>query len=103
LRYFGEFLSLEAPYIFKHTLGKNDIEMLIIKTYRRLEEVGFKQIRRWIMYGDVNTIIFDIRAKERHQRGWPAANIKQRTRFSLCDPIHDLSGLFEAIVRSVIF
>jgi len=60
LRYFGEFLSLEDPHIFKNTLGDDDVETLVIKPNWRLEEVSLDQIRRRVMYGYIDAIVLDI-------------------------------------------
>ena len=60
LRYFGEFLGLEGPHIFKETLGDNDVETLVIEPNWRVEEVSLDQIRRRVMYGYIDTIVLDI-------------------------------------------
>jgi hypothetical protein len=60
LRYFGEFLGLEGPYIFKKTLGNDDVEPLVIKPNWRVGEISLDQIRRRVMYGYIDTIVFDI-------------------------------------------
>jgi hypothetical protein len=60
LRYFGEFLVLEGPYIFKKTLGNDDVEPLVTKPNRHVGEIGLDQIRRRVMYGYIDTMVFDI-------------------------------------------
>jgi len=40
LRYFGEFLGLEGPHIFKKTLGNDDVETLVTEPNWRVEEVS---------------------------------------------------------------
>jgi hypothetical protein len=60
LRYFGEFLGLESPHIFKKTLGNDDVETLVIKPNWRVGEISLDQIRRRVMYGYIDTIVFDI-------------------------------------------
>lgn len=47
----------------------------------------FDQIRRWVMYGCINTVVLDIVTKEMHQGCGPATNIKKRAFFSSREPI----------------
>ena len=60
LGYFSEFLGLEGPHIFEKTLGDDDVETLAIEPNRRIDEVGLDQIRRWVMYGYIDTVVLDI-------------------------------------------
>ena len=101
-RYFGEFLGLEGPHIFKKTLGNDDVETLVSKPDRRLEEIGLDQIRRRVMYGYIDTIVLDIWPKERHQSCGPAANIEKRKLFTSRQPVDDSCGLFKSIVRPTV-
>jgi hypothetical protein len=59
-RYFGEFLGLKGPYIFKETLGNDDVETLVIKPNRHVGEIGLDQIRCRVMDGYIDTVVFDI-------------------------------------------
>jgi hypothetical protein len=84
LRYLGELLGLELSHIFKDALSEDDVEALIAELNRRLNEIEFDQIRRWVMYGYIDSVVLDIRLKERRQGCGPTANIEQRAPFTLC-------------------
>jgi hypothetical protein len=99
LRYFGEFLGLEGPHIFKKTLGNDYVEPLVIKPNWRVDEVGLDQIRRRVMYGYIDAIVLDIWPKERHQSRRPAANIEKHSKlFSSRQPVYNSRGLLESVV-----
>jgi len=102
-RYFSEFLGLKVSHIFKDTLGKDDIKALIIKPDWRLEEVGFDQIWRRVMYGYIDTVVLNIWPKERPQGRGAATNIEKRAFFASREPVYNSCGLFEAIVRPTVF
>ena len=96
--YVCKYLGLEVSHIFKNALGDSDVEALIIKFHRRFQEVSFGQIRRWVMYGYVNTIVPNIWAKESHQGCWAATNIKKHAFVVIRYFIYNSRGLLETIV-----
>jgi hypothetical protein len=51
--------------------------MLVAKLNWHLEEVGLNQIERRVMYSYIDTMVLDIRPKERHQSRWPAPDIEK--------------------------
>src|SRR5690348_694498 len=99
-----EYLDLKVSHIFKHALGDDDVEAFIGKPDRHLKKVGFNQVRRRVVYSYVNTVILDIRPKERPQGPHgPTTNIEQHASPALRDPIYNSRGLLEAIVGSAVF
>ena len=102
-RYFGKYLRLEASCILKDALSDYNVEALITESNGRFNEVRLDQIRRRIMYGDVNTVILDIGTKKGHQGRWAATNIEKSARFTLCDCIYNPCGFLEPIVRLAVF
>jgi hypothetical protein len=89
LCYFGEFLSLKIAYVFENALGEDDVEALIIKLNWRLKKIGFNQIRRRVLYSYIDTIVLDIRPKERHQGRGPAPDIEKGETSAPREPVYN--------------
>ena len=53
----------------------DDIETLVAEPDRLLEEVSFNQVRRFLMYRDINAIILDVRLEKRLEGSRPAADV----------------------------
>src|SRR5262249_25155455 len=68
-----------------------------------LEEVGFPQIRRGVMYGEVNAVVMDGRTEEADQGRGVAADVEERALAAPGEPVDDPCGLFEAMVRPTVF
>jgi hypothetical protein len=102
-RYLSKFLGLEAPHIFKNALGDDDVEALITKPDRGLKEISLDQVRRRLVYGYVDTVVLYLWPEDGHQGCRPAANIEQRARSALREPVYNSCGLFQAIVGLAVF
>jgi hypothetical protein len=89
MSYLGELLGLKVPHVLENTLGSDDIESHCAELNRTLEEVGFNQVRRGMMNGNINTIVLDIRFKQAHQGGWTAAYVKESTPFALRESVYN--------------
>jgi hypothetical protein len=98
-RYLRKFLRLEVSYILEDALGGDDVEALVTEPDRRVKEVSLDQVRRRVMYGNVNTVVVYIRRKQSREGCRPAANVKQRALFTARDPGNNSRGLLMTIMR----
>lgn len=99
IRYFSEFLGLKRPDILEDTLGYDNIEPLTVEPYRVLKQICFDQVRCWVMYGYVNSVVADIVVQEMLQSSRTAAKVEQIALFPAGDLVYNSRNFLEAKVR----
>jgi hypothetical protein len=58
--YFAKFLRLNISHVFKHALRNDYVEFLVAESDWIFNKVRFNQIRRRVMYGNINAIVLYI-------------------------------------------
>jgi hypothetical protein len=55
---------LPTANVLEDALSYNHVELFGAEADRCSHKIHFTEVRRWTMYGDINTIILDVRAKQ---------------------------------------
>lgn len=98
-----EFLTLNHADVFENALGNYDIKTLTPECDWAFDKVCLNEVWRWIVDGDIDSVIMDVVVEKLRQRRRPTTHIEKIALSSLRDSINKAAHLLHSEVRLGVF